>query len=80
MSPKEESSFMTNREMIRDIYMRAKATEDMVSDMKGDVSVLSSVQRQHAKEITGLQNWRNVTITGTIGSLVAAVGSLLGTK
>lgn len=80
MSPKDESAFMTNREMIREMYIRTKNTEDMVSNMKGDVSVLTTIQNQHTKEINGLQNWRNITITGTIGALFTGIVSLFNLK
>ena len=74
MSPKEESAFMTNREMIRDMYARTKNTEDMVSNMKGEVSVIKTIQGVHQEEIKQLKFWRNVNITGILGAIATAIG------
>lgn len=74
MTAKEESSYMTNREMMREVYVRTKAIEDIVSDMKGDVSVLKTVQGIHTGEIKSLKNWRNINVTGILGAIAAAIG------
>ncbi len=76
MSPHEESAFMTNREMIRDMYARTKSTEKMVGNMKGDLSVLKSVQGNHKEEINNLKAWRNINVTasGLLTALLAAIG------
>lgn len=76
MSPHEESAFMTNRELIRDIYARTKKTEDMVGNMTGDVSVLKSMQKTHEKEIDNLKTWRNVnvSVSGFLAALATAIG------
>lgn len=78
MSPKEQSetAFMTNRELIRDIYTRTKKTEDMIGNMIGDVSVLQSQQKSHEKEIDNLKTWRNVNISvsGILSALATAIG------
>ncbi len=74
MSPHEESAFMTNREMIRDIYVRTKTTEDMVGNMKGDVSVLKSNVIAHEKELDNLKTWRNITFTGMLTAILTAIG------
>lgn len=78
MTAKEESSFMTNREMIREMYVRTKNTEDMIGNMKGDISVLRTTQNAHADDIKGLKNWRNINVTGT--GIIAAIGALIGFK
>lgn len=74
MTAKEESNFMTNREMIRDMYVRTKNTEDMIGNMKGDISVLRTTQNAHAEDIKGLKNWRNINVTGLITAIAAAIG------
>lgn len=72
--PKDGGDFMTNREMIRGMY-------NMISDMKGDVSVLKTVQGiekermdKHEKAIDNLRLWRNINAGGIISALAAAIG------
>ncbi len=76
MSPHEESAFMTNREMVREIYAQTKKTQDMVGNIIGDISVLNSVQKNHKEEITSLKNWRNIHVSAT--GLLAALGTFIG--
>lgn len=75
-SEDKEAAFMTNREMIREMYQRTKNTEEMVGNMQGEISVLSTVQKLHAKDIDGLKTWRNVniSISGIISAVAAAIG------
>lgn len=75
MTPnRKETDFMTNREMIREMYARTKNTEDMVANMKGDVSVLSTVQKIHSDEIKSLKTWRNINVAGILSAIATAIG------
>lgn len=74
MSPHEKSAFMTNREMIREMYARIKDTQDMVSDMKGEVSVLKTIQGIHTEEIKQLKFWRNINVAGILSAIGTAIG------
>ena len=70
----KETDFMTNREMIREMYSRTKTIEDMVGNMKGNISVLETVQKIHKDDIKSLKTWRNINVTGILASIATAVG------
>lgn len=70
----KSSDFMTNREMIREMYDRTRNTEGMVSDMKGEVSVLKTVQAIHTDDIKSLKTWRNINVAGILSAIGTAIG------